>query len=101
MGDLWNQLLASLTAAETEAAAGDLWRKAVEHGVVQPKAIPQHAGTLKGAAYFLWVVQGAQAVKGQQDQAAAHQELLEELNTLIAHLSPLAPQLGAQVAAVP
>ena len=102
MGDMWNQFLASLTAAETEAAAGDLWRKAVEHGVVWPEAVPQHAGTLKGAAYYLWAVQGAQAVKGQQDQAAAQQGLLEGLNKLLAqYLSPLAPQQGAQAAVVP
>ena len=102
MGDMWNQFLASLAAAETEAVAGDLWRKAVEHGVVWPEAIPQHAGTLKGAAYYLWAVQGAQAVKGQQDQAAAQQELLEGLNKLLTqYLSPLAPQQGAQAAAVP
>ena len=102
MGEVWNQFLASLMAAETEAAAGDLWRKAVEHGVVQPEAVPQHAGTLKGAAYYLWAVQGAQAVKGQQDQAAAQQGLLEGLNKLLAqYLSPLAPQQGALAAAVP
>ena len=44
MGDWWNSFLASLAAAETEAAAGDLWRKAVEHGVVQPEDVPQHVG---------------------------------------------------------
>ena len=32
IGDVWNQFLASLAAAETEAAAGDLWRAAVEQG---------------------------------------------------------------------
>ena len=78
-----------------------MWRNAVENGVVQPETIPQHAGTLKGAAYYLWAVQGAQAVKGQQDQAAAQQGLLEGLNKLLAqYLSPLAPQQGAQAAAV-
>ena len=102
MGDMWNQFLASLAAAETEAAAGDLWRKAVEHGVVWPEDVPQHAGTLKGAAYYLWTAQGVQAVTGQKDQAAAQQGLLEGLNKLFAHyLSPLAPQQGAQAAAVP
>ena len=102
MGDMWNQFLTSLAAADTEAAAGDLWRKAVEHGVVRPKDVPQHVGALKGAAYYLWTTQGVQAVTGQQDQAAAQQGLLEGLNKLFAHyLSPLAPQQGAQAAAVP
>ena len=61
----------SLAAAETEAAAADLWRVAVEKGVMYLEAIPQHVGTLRGAADYLWMTQGAQAVKGQQDQAAA------------------------------
>ena len=102
MGDVWNQFLVSLAAAETEAAAGDLWRTAVEHRVVWPEDVPQHAGTLKGAAYYLWTAQGVQAVTGQQDQAAAQQGLLEGLNKLFAHyLSPLAPQQGAQAATAP
>ena len=101
MGDVWNQFLTSLAAAKTEAAAGDLWRTAVEHGVVRPKDVPQYAGTLKGAAYYLWMVQGTQAVTGQKDQAAAHQGLLEGLDKLFAHyLSLLAPQQGAQAAVV-
>ena len=45
MADIWGRFLASLVVAETEAAAADLWRVAVEKGVVQPKAIPQHVGT--------------------------------------------------------
>ena len=75
MADVWGSFLTSLAAAETDAAAADLWRVAVEKGVVQPKAIPQHVSTLRGAAGYLWMTQGAQAVKGQHDQAAAQQEL--------------------------
>ena len=55
MADVWGRFLASLAAAETEAAAADLWRVGVEQGVVQPKVIPQHVGTLRGAAGYLWM----------------------------------------------
>ena len=55
MADVWGRFLASLAAAETEAAAADLWRVAVEQGVVQPEVIPQHIGTLRGAAGYLWM----------------------------------------------
>ena len=101
MADIWGSFLASLVAAETEAAAADLWRVAVEKGVVQPKAIPQHVSTLRGAAGYLWMTQGAQAVKGQHDQAAAQQELLNRIRKLVSCLSQQAPQQCAQAAAVP
>ena len=91
----------SLVAAETEAAAADLWRVVVEKGVVQPKVIPQHIGTLRGAAGYLWMTQGAPAVKGQHDQAAAQQELLNGIRELVSCLSRQAPQQCAQAAAVP
>ena len=100
MADVWGSFLVSLVAAETEAAAADLWRVAVEKGVVQPKAIPQHAGTLRGAAGYLWMTQGAQAVKGQQYQATAHQELLNRIRKLVSCLSWQAPQQCAQAAVV-
>ena len=98
--DVWSSFLASLVA-EAEAAAADLWRMAVEKGVVQPKAIPQHVSTLRGAAGYLWMTQGAQAVKGQHDQAAAQQELLNRIRKLVSCLSQQAPQQCAQAAAVP
>ena len=101
MADVWGSFLTSLAAAETEAAAADLWRVVVEQGVVQPKAIPQHLGTLRGAACYLWMTQGMQAVKGQHGQAAAHQELLNRIQELVPHLSQLAPQQCAQAAMVP
>ena len=98
--DVWSSFLASLVA-EAEAAAADLWRVAVEKGVVQPKVIPQHVSTLRGAAGYLWMTQGAQAVKGQHDQAAAQQELLNRIRKLVSCLSQQAPQQCAQAAAVP
>ena len=102
IGDVWNSFLASLTAAQTEAAAADVWKVAIEKGVVKPEVATQQAGTLKGAAYYLWTTQGVQAVMGQQDQAAAHKELLDGLNKLLAqYLSLPAPQQGAQAATVP
>ena len=101
MADVWGRFLASLVAAETEAAAADLWRVVVEQGVVQPEVIPQHVGTLRGAAGYLWMTQGAQAVKGQCDQAAAQQELLSRICKLVSCLSRQAPQQCAQAAAVP
>ena len=101
MADVWGSFLTSLAAAETDAAAADLWRVAVEQGVMQPEAIPQHVGTLRGAAYYLWMTQGAQAVKGQCDQAAAQQELLNRVQELVSCLSQQAPQQGAQAAVVP
>ena len=101
MADIWGRFLASLAAAETEAAAADLWRVAVEQGVVQPKVIPQHVGTLRGAAGYLWMTQGAQAVKGQHDQAVAQQELLNGICKLVSCLSRQAPQQCAQAAVVP
>ena len=102
MGDVWNQFLTSLAAAQTEAAAADIWKVAIDKGVVKPEVATQQAGTLKGAAYYLLTTQGVQAVTGQQDQAAAHKELLDGLNKLLAqYLSPPAPQQGAQAAAAP
>ena len=74
--DAWKSLLMSLAGAESEVATGELWWVAVVHGVVQPTDIPQCAGILKGAAYYLWMVQAAKDVGGQQDQAVAQQELL-------------------------
>ena len=68
---------------------------------MQPKAIPQHVGTLRGAACNLWMTQDAQAVKGQQDQAAVHQELLNRIQELVSCLSRQAPQQCAQAAVVP
>ena len=52
MADIWGSFLVSLVAAETEAAAADLWRVVVEKGIVQPEVIPQHVGTLRGAAWL-------------------------------------------------
>ena len=101
MADVWGSFLASLAAAETEAAAADLWRVAVANGVVQPEVIPQHVGTLRGAAGYLWMTQGAQAVKGQHNQAAAQQELLSRIRKLVSCLSQQAPQQCAQAATVP
>ena len=66
-----------------------------------PEAIPQHVGTLRGAAGYLWMTQGVQAVKGQHDQAVAHQELLNGIHELVSCLSRQAPQQCAQAAAVP
>ena len=91
----------SLAAAETDAAAADLWRVAVEKGVMYLEAIPQHVGTLRGAADYLWMTQGAQAVKGQQYQATAQQELLNGIQELVSCLSRQAPQQGVQAATVP
>ena len=68
---------------------------------MQPEVVPQHVGTLKGAACYLWMTQGMQAVKGQHGQAAAHQELLNRIQELVPHLSQLAPQQCAQAAMVP
>ena len=42
-----------------------------------------------------------QAVKGQHDQAVAHQELLNGIRELVSHLSWQAPQQCAQAAKVP
>ena len=66
-----------------------------------PEAIPQHVGTLRGAAGYLWMTQGMQAVKGQHDQAVAHQELLNGICKLVSCLSQQASQHGAQAATVP
>ena len=87
MAYMRGSFLTSLAAAETDAAAADLWRVVVEKGVVQPKVIPQHIGTLRGAASYLWMTQGAKAVKGQCDQAAAQQELLNGICKLVSCLS--------------